>query len=801
MKKFYGFIGCLLFSVAAFGATFNLFSPASGVLKGNPATYVTTSATSTDVKSLWSGTCDNTTYLRGDGSCQTPPGTGGGTVNSVALSAPSIFSVSGSPVTTTGTLGLTFAGGQTANQFLATPDGVAGAVALRSMVAADVPSLDLVTKTTTTLTGLLKGTGSGAPSAYTGTSCTNQFPRSINVSGAATCASVDVALDITGITPATNGGTGSGFTAFSGPAASTKTFILPNASSTILTSNAAVTVAQGGTGVATLTGIAKGNGPSAFTTAVSGDVTTLWGGTCDGTTYLRGDGSCQTPPTGGSGANPSATIGLTAVNGAAITFMRSDGAPALSQSITPTWTGVHAWTRSTTGQTLTGTNSNAAANTWSEWVSTNSSGHGLHLTHTSAASNASFIPGAPASEAGLIYTDAAVPMVLGTSNTSRVQIGAAGNVTINAPSSGVALAIPSVGMTVNGATIATADGIAGRLLIGDGTATNTALRINSGSATVLSIDAVLSNSSASEKILAFQDNGGATTFGGVITAKAINNAILMSGATTNNQYLRSTTTGADSIFGSDSSSGASIFSGSPAYATMLGTTGATSVVIGTNSAKRVEVTSGGAVTIAAASAARSLQVSGAANQYTQSITASSTASQSFGLLIDAGTNASDVALNVRNQAATLQNFTVTGVGAIAVNNGSYGTAGQVLTSGGSTAAATWTSPAATTISGGSIASNGSGSCSLTTNATVGLASCSVSSTVMTVTFSNTAAHFWVCSASNESSSAAYIVNTGRVGTTTATIRSWNLTSTGPITWSTVDPSTTAITYQITCQPV
>lgn len=40
-------------------------------------------------------------------------------------------------------------------------------------------------------------------------------------------------------------------------------------------------------------------------------------------------------------ANPTGTIGLTAVNGSAVTGIRSDGAPALSQSIVPTWTGVH----------------------------------------------------------------------------------------------------------------------------------------------------------------------------------------------------------------------------------------------------------------------------------------------------------------------------------------------------------------------------------------------------------------------------------------------------------------------------
>jgi Chaperone of endosialidase len=45
------------------------------------------------------------------------------------------------------------------------------------------------------------------------------------------------------------GGTGNGFTKFSGPTTSEKIFTLPNASATILTSNTAVTPAQGGTGV------------------------------------------------------------------------------------------------------------------------------------------------------------------------------------------------------------------------------------------------------------------------------------------------------------------------------------------------------------------------------------------------------------------------------------------------------------------------------------------------------------------------------------------------------------------------
>lgn len=45
-----------------------------------------------------------------------------------------------------------------------------------------------------------------------------------------------------------------------------------------------------------------------------------------------------------AGANPSASVGLSAVNGSATSYMRSDGAPALSQAITPTWTGNHTFT-------------------------------------------------------------------------------------------------------------------------------------------------------------------------------------------------------------------------------------------------------------------------------------------------------------------------------------------------------------------------------------------------------------------------------------------------------------------------
>lgn len=46
---------------------------------------------------------------------------------------------------------------------------------------------------------------------------------------------------------------------------------------------------------------------------------------------------------GGTPANPTAIVGLSAVNGSASTYMRSDAAPALDQAIAPTWTGAHIW--------------------------------------------------------------------------------------------------------------------------------------------------------------------------------------------------------------------------------------------------------------------------------------------------------------------------------------------------------------------------------------------------------------------------------------------------------------------------
>lgn len=71
-------------------------------------------------------------------------------------------------------------------------------------------------------------------------------------------------------------------------------------------------------------------------------------------TGFVGDGSLLTGISGGgSVANPSATIGLVAVNGSASSAIRSDGAPALSQTIVPTWTGTHTFSGTGTSANFT----------------------------------------------------------------------------------------------------------------------------------------------------------------------------------------------------------------------------------------------------------------------------------------------------------------------------------------------------------------------------------------------------------------------------------------------------------------
>jgi hypothetical protein len=145
-----------------------------------------------------------------DASAQFSPGpgeAGSGTVTSVAVTAPSIFGVSGSPIITSGTIGLTL-NSQTANTFFAAPNGSNGAPAFRLLNGADLPapsatSLGGVFSTTAPanqfvtgigLTGGLTFSGLNNPGASvlggvnSATAPANNFQTGISTAGAPTFA-------------------------------------------------------------------------------------------------------------------------------------------------------------------------------------------------------------------------------------------------------------------------------------------------------------------------------------------------------------------------------------------------------------------------------------------------------------------------------------------------------------------------------------------------------------------------------------------------------------------------------------
>lgn len=102
---------------------------------------------------------------------------GGGTVTSVGLALPGEFTVSGSPVTSTGTLTAAWAS-ELQNKVFAAPSGSTGTPAFRLLVAGDIPALDFSKITTGIVPIAQGGTGTTTPAlvAGTGISITGSWP-------------------------------------------------------------------------------------------------------------------------------------------------------------------------------------------------------------------------------------------------------------------------------------------------------------------------------------------------------------------------------------------------------------------------------------------------------------------------------------------------------------------------------------------------------------------------------------------------------------------------------------------------
>jgi hypothetical protein len=99
-----------------------------------------------------------------------------------------------------------------------------------------------------------------------------------------------------------------------------------------------------------------------FTGASDGliPVDSLGGDGLTQTNYLSETGTWSIPA---PRANPTALVGLTAVNGTATTYMRSDGAPPIDLSIAPTWTGAHIFAAGVTMQVASWTTLSFAVGT------------------------------------------------------------------------------------------------------------------------------------------------------------------------------------------------------------------------------------------------------------------------------------------------------------------------------------------------------------------------------------------------------------------------------------------------------
>lgn len=119
-----------------------------------------------------------------------------------------------------------------------------------------------------TITGSIGSTGSRSTKGwFTDLQVTNAIAGSITGSAPTLTTAraiygnnFDGSATLAQVIASTFGGTGNGFTKFSGPATAERTFTLPNASGVILTDNAVVTIAQGGTGAGTAAGAATALG-------------------------------------------------------------------------------------------------------------------------------------------------------------------------------------------------------------------------------------------------------------------------------------------------------------------------------------------------------------------------------------------------------------------------------------------------------------------------------------------------------------------------------------------------------------
>lgn len=153
--------------------------------------------------------------------------------------------------------------------WIETGDGVfqvAGPTALRTFTFPDATST-VVTSASFAQGDLLYGSAASTTAQLAKNTSATRYVSNTGASNSPAWAQVDLTNGVTGTLPGVNGGSGSAFFQIAGPTA-LRTFTFPDATSTVLTDNADVTLAQGGTN-ATLT---ASNGGIFYSTASAGAI-------------------------------------------------------------------------------------------------------------------------------------------------------------------------------------------------------------------------------------------------------------------------------------------------------------------------------------------------------------------------------------------------------------------------------------------------------------------------------------------------------------------------------------------------
>lgn len=341
----------------------------------------------------------------------------------------------------------------------------------------------VLTNPMTTLGDLLYGGAAGAVTRLAGnTVASNLFLRSVGDGTNAVAPSwsaLDAGDVTTGIFSSARGGTGNGFTKFAGATSAEKTYTLPDASTTILTDNADVTLAQGGTGAS----LTASNGGIFYSTGTAGAI--LAGTATAGQMLQSGAGAAPAWSTAtfpattavsqilySSATNTVAGLatannGVLITDGSGVPSISSDLPDATQDNITRTGTIVSGtWNGTDVGVAAGGTGLDGSAAANGSLLIGNGSGYALAVP-TGSTNEVDITTGAGTLEIGLpaavtIATSLSVPTIARTGNiainpttgdrvTTDGGITAAENVTIT--SGGLTVTAGGVGITAGGLSV------------------------------------------------------------------------------------------------------------------------------------------------------------------------------------------------------------------------------------------------------------------------------------------------------------------------------------------------------------